>query len=83
MTVVPAGTEVDYTVTYLEMDARPAYSYPHMPATHAASLIRAESPPTWYFLALYDAVGIRIHDMPITAEKVLAALRAREGDGSA
>jgi len=28
--------------------------------------------------ALYDAVGVRIHDLPITAEKVYQALRARE-----
>ncbi len=29
--------------------------------------------------ALYDAVGIRIHDLPITPEKVLAALKEKEG----
>ncbi|MBI3328143.1 MAG: xanthine dehydrogenase family protein molybdopterin-binding subunit, partial [Nitrospinae bacterium] len=28
--------------------------------------------------AVYDAVGVRIHDLPITAEKVYHALRARE-----
>ena len=27
--------------------------------------------------AIHDAVGVRIHDLPITPEKVLAALRAR------
>jgi len=27
--------------------------------------------------AIYDAVGVRIHDLPITPEKVLAALKAR------
>jgi len=27
--------------------------------------------------AIYDAVGVRIHDLPITSEKVLAALRAK------
>ena len=32
--------------------------------------------------ALYDACGIRIETMPITAEKVLAALKAKDG-GSA
>ena len=57
MTVQPAGTEVAYTVTYLEMAARPSYPYPHLPATHPASLIKADAPPAWYFLALYDAVG--------------------------
>ncbi|MBL0419177.1 molybdopterin-dependent oxidoreductase [Ramlibacter sp. AW1] len=31
--------------------------------------------------AVFDAVGVRIHDLPITPEKVLAALRARrQGD---
>ena len=29
--------------------------------------------------AVYDAVGVRITDLPITAEKVLSALREREG----
>lgn len=28
--------------------------------------------------AVYDAIGVRIHDLPITAEKVYQALRARE-----
>jgi CO/xanthine dehydrogenase Mo-binding subunit len=28
--------------------------------------------------AVYDAVGVRITDLPITAEKVFRALRARE-----
>jgi hypothetical protein len=27
--------------------------------------------------AVYDAVGVRIQDLPITAEKVLAALQQR------
>jgi nicotinate dehydrogenase medium molybdopterin subunit len=27
--------------------------------------------------AVYDAVGVRIYDLPITAEKVLRALRGR------
>ena len=31
--------------------------------------------------ALYDACGIRIDSLPITAEKVLAALRERDGRG--
>ena len=29
--------------------------------------------------AVYDAVGVRITDLPITAEKVLSALRERRG----
>lgn len=31
--------------------------------------------------AIFDACGVRIHEMPITAEKVLAALRAKEARG--
>jgi CO/xanthine dehydrogenase Mo-binding subunit len=31
--------------------------------------------------AVEDAVGIRIYDLPITAEKVLRALRARQSNG--
>lgn len=33
--------------------------------------------------AVYDAVGIRIRDLPITPEKVLAALRAKKDQGDA
>ncbi|MBO20121.1 MAG: nicotinate dehydrogenase medium molybdopterin subunit, partial [Chloroflexi bacterium] len=29
--------------------------------------------------AVYDAVGVRITDLPITADKVLAGLRAKGG----
>ena len=57
MTLVPAGTEVAYTVTYLEMTERPSYDWPSLPAGHTAALLKAENPPVWYFRALYDAVG--------------------------
>ncbi len=57
MTIQPAGTEVSYTVTWLEMAERPHYPWPHLPATHPATLLHAEAPPVWFFLALYDAVG--------------------------
>jgi GNAT superfamily N-acetyltransferase len=57
MTLQKAGTEIAYTVTYLEMDARPAYGYPHLPVASTAALLKAEEPPVWYFLSLYDAVG--------------------------
>jgi len=30
--------------------------------------------------AIYDAVGVRIHQLPITPEKLLAALREKEGN---
>ena len=57
MTVIPAGTEVDYTVTWLEMTARPDYDWPSLPENRPASLMRAEAPPVWYFLSLYGTVG--------------------------
>jgi CO/xanthine dehydrogenase Mo-binding subunit len=31
--------------------------------------------------AIFDAVGIRIKDLPITAEKVWAALKEKKGKG--
>ncbi len=54
----PAGTRVDYRVTFLGMHARPAYDWPQIPADGVpASLLRAVDMPVWYFRALYDAVG--------------------------
>ena len=53
-----AGSRVDYRVTFLQMTARPGYDWPQMPGDgSAASLLKAETPPVWYFHALYDAVG--------------------------
>jgi GNAT superfamily N-acetyltransferase len=52
-----AGERVDYVVTFLEMDGRPAQPRPHLPPGPVSALIAAETPPVWYFLALYDAVG--------------------------
>jgi GNAT superfamily N-acetyltransferase len=52
-----AGETIDYVVTYLEMDARPAYPRPHLPPGPVSALIAADAPPAWYFLGLYDAVG--------------------------
>ena len=57
MTIQEAGTEVAYTVTWLEMTERPSWDWPHAPAGPPASLLRAEDPPIWWFRALYDAVG--------------------------
>ena len=57
MSVQRAGTEVAYTVTWLEMTRRPSYDWPHQPSGPAASLLRAEDPPRWWFDALYGAVG--------------------------
>ena len=57
MTLQPAGTEVAYTITYLEMKARPSFDYPRLPVGSSAALLKAVKPPIWYFLSLYDAVG--------------------------
>ncbi|MBK5928511.1 GNAT family N-acetyltransferase [Rhodobaculum claviforme] len=58
MAVTPAGTRVEYRITYLGMQARPTYDWPQMPSDRvAASLLCAEGPPVWYFRALYEAVG--------------------------
>jgi len=57
MSIQKAGTELSYTVTYLEMTERPSFGFPTQPVTSTAALLRAEEPPLWYFLQLYDAVG--------------------------
>lgn len=57
MTVVEAGSEVAYSVTYLEMGARPDNAWPPLPFGSTAALLKAEKPPVWWFLTLYDAVG--------------------------
>ncbi len=57
MTVQKAGTEVAYTITYLEMEARPDFDYPHLPVGSSAALLKAQDPPAWYLMMLYDAVG--------------------------
>lgn len=72
---IEAGTEVAYTVTWLEMTARPGEPWPQQPAGPPASLHLAERPPAWYFLALYDAVGrdYAWEDMHAHPEDELAA----------
>ena len=55
--MIDAGTEVTYVVTWLEMTRRPDGPWPHQPVGPPASLLVADKPPAWYFLALYDAVG--------------------------
>jgi len=60
---------IEYTVTYLEMSARPSYPRPKQPMGNALVLLRAVKPPNWYFLSIYDAVGSEylwadMHDMP-------------------
>lgn len=51
------GETIDYVVTYLEMQARPATQIPPTPAGPRLALIRAAAPPAHYFLYLYRAVG--------------------------
>ncbi|WP_417597872.1 GNAT family N-acetyltransferase [Pararhodobacter oceanensis] len=52
-----AGDKVDYRVTWLEMRQRPSFGWPSLPVGREAMLVRADTPPWWYFLSLYDAVG--------------------------
>ena len=52
-----AGETVRYRVTWLEMTARPRFDWPKLPVGREGVLLRAETPPVWYFLSLYDAVG--------------------------
>ena len=79
MTVQKAGTEVSYTVTYLEMTERPSFDYPHLPAGSSAALLKAHEPPVWYFLSLYDAVGrdYAWEDMHAVPEDEIRAQLAR------
>lgn len=57
MTHWRAGATIPYTVTFLEMTARPSYGWPAQPHGMTGALLRADTPPVWYFRALYDAVG--------------------------
>ncbi|MCB1389676.1 MAG: GNAT family N-acetyltransferase [Rhodobacteraceae bacterium] len=57
MTRYRAGDSVDYRVTWLEMDRRPSYGWPSLPVGRDAMLVHADTPPWWWFLTLYDAVG--------------------------
>ena len=57
MPLLKPGETIPYTVTYLEMTARPATPIPHVPTGMSLALIAAETPPVDYFLYLYSAVG--------------------------
>ena len=64
-----AGETVRYRVTWLEMTQRPRFDWPKLPVGREGMLLRAETPPAWYFMALYDAVGrdhawTDLHEMP-------------------
>ena len=51
------GDEIAYTVTFLEMDDPPDSSLLTVELPKNTVILKAESPPIWYFLALYRAVG--------------------------
>jgi len=51
------GKTIRYTVTFLEMPARPTSPAPPMPVGLSLALIGAKAPPAEYFLYLYRAVG--------------------------
>ncbi len=76
MSVIPAGTEVPFTITYLEMLERPDFGPAQLPGD--VRLERAIDPPVWYFLSLYDAVGREYEwqDRFDQAEEDAAALQA-------
>ncbi len=57
MTILRAGSTVEYVVTWLEMTERPGWPWPAPPAGMEGALLRADDPPVWYFRAMYDAVG--------------------------
>ncbi|MBF9050939.1 GNAT family N-acetyltransferase [Roseobacter sp. HKCCD9010] len=55
MSLIKAGTELPYRITYLEMLDGPNDPAPLLP--EGVRLDHAVRPPAWFFLALYDAVG--------------------------
>ena len=59
--------KVEYTVTWLAMDARPAIPRRDCPAP-ALSLVRAHRPPVHFFRYLYAAVGSDYHWDDLNAE---------------
>jgi len=73
MTLQPAGSEITYTVTYLEMEERPTFDWPSLPAGSGGALLKATNPPVWYFRSLYDAVGrdYSWEDMPKRPDDVV------------
>ncbi|HSF94231.1 MAG TPA: GNAT family N-acetyltransferase [Thermohalobaculum sp.] len=57
MTEGKPGETVEYTVTFLEMAARPTAPVPPAPAGMSLALLAAKDPPAEYFLYLYSGVG--------------------------
>ena len=52
-----AGAEAPYTVTFLEMTARPDFPRPSVPSQPRLALLKAEDAPVRHFLDLYRGVG--------------------------
>jgi GNAT superfamily N-acetyltransferase len=73
---VSAGEgEIAYTVTWLEMTARPDRPRTPPPLLKGLSLLRAEKPPVRFFRYLYDVVG-RNHewsDLHAVSDREIAA----------
>jgi hypothetical protein len=80
MTLIPAGTEVSYRITYLEMTGTPGLTEPDMP--DGVRLEHAVGAPVWFFLSMYDAVGrdYEWRDRFDQAEQDPEALSAFVGD---
>jgi GNAT superfamily N-acetyltransferase len=80
MTVIPAGTEVAFRITYLEMPNNPGLREHGMP--DGIRLEHAVEPPVWFFLTMYDAVGrdYEWRDRFVQAEEDPAALAAFVSD---
>ena len=57
MNCIPAGTRVEYSVTWLELRQRPEGNLVPVPRGDDVTLVLALRPPPWYFFCLYDAVG--------------------------
>jgi GNAT superfamily N-acetyltransferase len=57
MPLLKPGDTIHYTVTHLEMTARPTTPIPHMPIGASLALVAASNPPVDYFLYLYGTVG--------------------------
>lgn len=75
MSIARAGETIDDVVTYLEMTERPGWGWPGQPLGAPATLLLSETPPAWYFLALYGAVGAPHHWVD-QAERPRAELEA-------
>lgn len=74
--VRPLSEAVHYAITWLEMTSPPAH--PVAPTPEPVTLVECANPPSWYFLALYDAVGEDYgwtdqHDAGLTSVETMLA----------